>query len=231
MQDKYPDLSYPDVLGKISESWQTLEESRKKVYLHMVERDKLRYDDEKTRYNAGQDIPTRPITRRPLSSLRAPSGPDPDADVEVELEGGEEEEPEEEQEEQVQPDPKRSKFGSTYEAQPERLIGQSPGSQPESRSPEASHQLYPHSQGTPQAPASAQPQQSHPVGFPRLARQHSYSQHVTPPQHASYAPASSLQPQLSPQAELPLFIRLAQPPLINPRAYIYLPSPLIYHLR
>ncbi|CAE6527940.1 unnamed protein product, partial [Rhizoctonia solani] len=100
MQEKYPDLSYPDVLGKISESWQTLEESKKKAYVDMVERDKLRYEDEKTRYNAGQDIPTRPMPRRPLSLLRAPSDPDPDVDAEVEPEGDEEEELEEEREEQ-----------------------------------------------------------------------------------------------------------------------------------
>lgn len=31
MQDKYPDMTYAEVLGKIAESWQTLEESKKKV--------------------------------------------------------------------------------------------------------------------------------------------------------------------------------------------------------
>ncbi|KAF8603536.1 putative nucleosome binding protein, partial [Ceratobasidium sp. AG-I] len=50
MQDKYQGMLYSEVLGKISESWQTLEESKKKVYLDMVERDKLRYEDEKLRY-------------------------------------------------------------------------------------------------------------------------------------------------------------------------------------
>ncbi|KEP53037.1 HMG (high mobility group) box protein [Rhizoctonia solani 123E] len=200
MQDKYPGLPYPDVLGKISESWQTLEESRKKVYLDMVERDKLRYEDEKTRYNAGQDIPTKPIPRRPLSSLRAPQDLDPDADAEVEPEGDEEEEPEEEQEEQSQPDAKRSKLGSAGEAQPERLVGQRPGSRSESQSSKASHQSgYPDSQHTPQTPASAL-HQSHQVGFPELVPQNSYPQHATAPQHASY-PNSSLPPQLSPQTE------------------------------
>ncbi|CAE7219158.1 unnamed protein product [Rhizoctonia solani] len=191
MQEKYPDLSYPDVLGKISESWQTLEESKKKAYVDMVERDKLRYEDEKTRYNAGQDIPTRPMPRRPLSLLRAPSDPDPDVDAEVEPEGDEEEEPEEEREEQVQPGAKRSKLGSTHEVQPGRLAGQSMGSRPESQSPEAHQPEYSRSQ---RAPTSEQP---YPIGFP-----HHYSRHVTAPQHTSRdSSTSSSQPQPSPRVE------------------------------
>ncbi|CAE6413617.1 unnamed protein product [Rhizoctonia solani] len=182
MQDKYPGLSYSDVLGKISESWQALEESRKKVYLDMVERDKLRYEDEKTRYNAGQDIPTKPTPRRPLSSLRTPTGLDHDPDAEVE--GEEEEEPEEEQEEQVQPDAKRSKLGSTHEAQPGLPDRQGTKSRSESRSTE-----YSCPQRTPQTPASALPQQLHQVGLPHQP----YSQ----PSHTN--PVSSFQPQLSPQ--------------------------------
>ncbi|CAE6428987.1 unnamed protein product [Rhizoctonia solani] len=199
MQDKHPNLTYPDVLGKISESWQTLEESKKKVYLDLVERDKLRYEDEKTRYNAGQDIPTKPIPRRPLSSLRAPPDIDPDADPEVEPEGDEEEEPEEEQEEQVQPDAKRSKLGSACEAQPERLVEQRPGSRSESQSSKASHQSgYPDSQRTPQTPASAL-HQTHQAGFPELVPQHPHPRHATAPQHPSYPnPVSS---QLPPQTE------------------------------
>ncbi|CAE6511635.1 unnamed protein product [Rhizoctonia solani] len=196
MQDKHPGLSYSDVLGKISESWQTLEESRKKVYLDMVERDKLRYEDEKTRYNAGQDIPTRPIPRRPLSSLRAPSDPSPDADAEVEPEPEGDEELEEEQEEQVQPDAKRSKHASTYEVQSERPAGQSPESPSQSQPSEASNQSeYPQSECTPQTPASALP---HQVAFPQLGPQLAYSQHVTMPQHAGYA-GSSHPSQPSPQ--------------------------------
>ncbi|CUA70406.1 TOX high mobility group box family member 4 [Bos taurus] [Rhizoctonia solani] len=180
MQDKYPGLSYSDVLGKISESWQALEESRKKVYMDMVERDKLRYEDEKTRYNAGQDIPTKPTPRRPLSSLRTPTGLDHDPDAEVE--GDEEEEPEEEQEEQVQPDAKRSKLGSTHEAQAGLPDRQGTESRSESRSTE-----YSCPQRTPQTPASALPQQPQRVGLPH---------HPSQPGHTN--PVSSFQPQLSP---------------------------------
>ncbi|CAE6449988.1 unnamed protein product [Rhizoctonia solani] len=204
MQDKYIGLPYSDVLGKISESWQTLEESKKKVYLDMVERDKLRYEDEKSRYNAGQDIPTRPTPRRPLSSLRAPSDPGPDADAEVEPEpeGDEEEDLEEEREEQMQPDAKRSKLGSTHEVQPERPIGQTPEPRSQSQPSEASDQPgYPQSQRTSQTPASGVPQQPHQVILPQPAAQAPYPQHVTVAQHASYTnPISSLHSQPSPQA-------------------------------
>ncbi|KAG9116815.1 hypothetical protein FRC07_007433, partial [Ceratobasidium sp. 392] len=89
MQDKYPELPYSDVLGKISESWQTIDEGKKKVYLDMVERDKVRYEDEKLRYNMGQEVPTKPTPRRPLAALRAPS--DPEINAEVEGEEAEEE--------------------------------------------------------------------------------------------------------------------------------------------
>ncbi|CAE6404281.1 unnamed protein product [Rhizoctonia solani] len=198
MQDKYPELSYSDVLGKISESWQTLEESKKKVYLDMVERDKLRYEDEKLRYNAGQDIPARPVPRRPLSSLRVPSEPDPDADAELEPEPeGDEEEPEEEREEQEQPDAKRSKLGSTQPAKP---IGQS--LEPPSEVP---NQLeYSQPQRTSRTPASLPPQQPHQAVFPQSAPQLPFSQHVTVPRPASYInPVSSTQPQASPQAGHP----------------------------
>ncbi|CAE6530516.1 unnamed protein product, partial [Rhizoctonia solani] len=196
MQDKYPDLSYSDVLGKISESWQALEESKKKVYLDMVERDKLRYEDEKLRYNAGQDIPARPVPRRPLSSLRVPSEPDPDADAEVEPEpeGDEEEEPEEEQEEQGQPDAKRSKFGNTYEVQPAQPIVQSPESQPLRAPNEPEHSQPEHSS---HAPISLSSQQVHQVAFPQLTPQLSHLQHVIPSGYASIA--SSIQPHPSPQ--------------------------------
>ncbi|KAF8742822.1 HMG-box domain, partial [Rhizoctonia solani] len=199
MQDKYPDLSYSDVLGKISESWQALEESKKKVYLDMVERDKLRYEDEKLRYNAGQDIPARPVPRRPLSSLRVPSEPDPDADAEVEPEpeGDEEEEPEEEQEEQGQPDAKRSKFGNTYEVQPAQPIVQSPESQPLRAPNEPEHSQPEHSS---HAPISLPSQQVHQVAFPQLTPQLSHLQHVIPPQPSGYAStAPSIQPHPSPQ--------------------------------
>ncbi|KAJ1308391.1 hypothetical protein OPQ81_004097 [Rhizoctonia solani] len=204
MQDKYPELSYSDVLGKISESWQTLDESKKKVYLDMVERDKLRYEDEKTRYNSGQDVPTRPTPRRPLSSLRAPSDPDPDADAEVEpeAEGDEEEDLEEEQEEQAQPDAKRSKLGSTYDVQPERPVGLYSEPQSQSQPSEAPNQPgCPQSQRTPQAPGFVLPQQAHQVGFPQPAPRLPYSHQVTESQQTSYTgSASSLHPHPSPQA-------------------------------
>ncbi|QRV72407.1 HMG (high mobility group) box protein [Ceratobasidium sp. AG-Ba] len=109
MQDKYPELTYPEVLGKISGTWQTLDEDKKKVYLDLVERDKVRYEDEKLRYNMGQDVPTRPTPRRPLSSLRAPSEPEIDPepegdDVEEEVDGADQDDQE--------PDPKRTRLGS-----------------------------------------------------------------------------------------------------------------------
>ncbi|KAG8747045.1 hypothetical protein FRC10_002461 [Ceratobasidium sp. 414] len=120
MQDKYSELPYSDVLGKISESWQTLEESKKKVYLDMVERDKVRYEDEKLRYNMGHDIPTKPTPRRPLSALRAPS--EPEIDAEVEGEEGTEAADQDDQE----PEAKRTRLGGPGETPADAPAGHSP---------------------------------------------------------------------------------------------------------
>ncbi|CAE6397180.1 unnamed protein product [Rhizoctonia solani] len=219
MQDKHPELSYSDVLGKISESWQTLEESKKKVYLDMVERDKLRYEDEKLRYNAGQDIPVRPVPRRPLSSLRVPSEPDADADAEVEPEpeGDEEEEIEEEQE-QAQPDAKRSKLGSTQPAQPIGQTLESPSSAP-------SELGYSQPQHTSRAPVPLPHQQPHQVVFPQPASQLPFSQHATMPESANYGHSiSPIQPRTSPQARHPLIPITHTTPIPQPQGALLSPQ-------
>ncbi|KAG9074986.1 hypothetical protein FS749_013417 [Ceratobasidium sp. UAMH 11750] len=176
MQDKYPELSYSDVLGKISESWQTLDETRKKMYLDMVERDKVRYEDEKLRYNMGQDIPTKPTPRRPLSALRAAS--DPEIDAEVEGEEGEEEAEGAEQDDQ-EPGAKRTRLEGTGETLADAPAGQ--GS-------------YPHSQTlaqpTPQVMMSPA-QHVEPLAHNLQSSRHPTPQSMPPPRPPSQASHSS----------------------------------------
>ncbi|KAG9089299.1 hypothetical protein FRC06_001633 [Ceratobasidium sp. 370] len=214
MQDKHPELSYSDVLGKISESWQTLDENKKKVslfrhlslaghdgcllqvYLDMVERDKVRYEDEKLRYNMGQDIPTKPTPRRPLSALRAPS--EAGIDAEVEGEEGEEEAEGADQDDQ-EPEVKRARLEGTpadapagYGQSYPRL--QATTSQQEAHTPDPSGHEHPHSQTSAQpapqvAPSPAQQLQPHAHNL--QPSRHPTPQNMPPPRPPSQASQAS----------------------------------------
>lgn len=94
------------------------------TYLDMVERDKLRYEDEKLRYNSGQSVSSKPTSKRSLSGPRALSDPDPDGDAEAEPEPEEEEDTGEQCEEQ--PDAKRTRIEGSDELPAQNAESQSP---------------------------------------------------------------------------------------------------------
>ncbi|KAH7105261.1 hypothetical protein BKA62DRAFT_689177 [Auriculariales sp. MPI-PUGE-AT-0066] len=73
MKEKFPDLPYKELLGKIAESWTQLDDLRKKKYTDAAHAAKEQYEDNKAKYDEERGIPpkARKAVAGPVQSIPA----------------------------------------------------------------------------------------------------------------------------------------------------------------